>query len=366
MANGAKGKNLVDIRAENFSFLAKIQDFRLRLSGFVTGNFFIWASLAIYHYSAYYSGFLSGWTQKTLLYLAIIYSLYSLFFYAAASPQKIKNTTSQLTLAALKKLIFGILKFLRFGPKDYTVKLVDLKAEEKRALLFGVVKFYFIPIMLNFLHANVTGFNSSWNNLDGAANLFTTDGFNNLLYPMLFSLFLLVDTAFFAFGYLFEASFLSNKIRSVEPTALGWIVALICYPPFNSFMTGYAPWYTNDFPYLSSPTVTFYVRLGILVFMGIYAAASVALGPKASNLTNRGIVAYGPYAIVRHPAYICKNLAWWLGLLPILSIPAAISMAVWSGIYFLRAITEERHLAADPDYIKYCQKVKYRFIPGVI
>ena len=42
---------------------------------------------------------------------------------------------------------------------------------------------------------------------------------------------------------------------------------------------------------------------------GAYALASIALNFKSSNLTNRGIVARGPYAIVRHPAYITKNLA---------------------------------------------------------
>jgi protein-S-isoprenylcysteine O-methyltransferase Ste14 len=40
-------------------------------------------------------------------------------------------------------------------------------------------------------------------------------------------------------------------------------------------------------------------------------------------------------------------------------------MAFWSFIYFLRAITEERHLSNDPEYVAYAQKVRYRFIPGV-
>jgi len=37
-----------------------------------------------------------------------------------------------------------------------------------------------------------------------------------------------------------------------------------------------------------------------------------------------------------------------------------------SSIYYVRAITEEPHLSLDPDYVKYCKHVKYRFIPGVI
>jgi protein-S-isoprenylcysteine O-methyltransferase Ste14 len=38
---------------------------------------------------------------------------------------------------------------------------------------------------------------------------------------------------------------------------------------------------------------------------------------------------------------------------------------VWGTIYFLRSVTEERFLMRDPDYVAYCRKVKYRFIPGI-
>ena len=38
---------------------------------------------------------------------------------------------------------------------------------------------------------------------------------------------------------------------------------------------------------------------------------------------------------------------------------------VWTFIYYMRAMTEERHLSLDPDYREYCKKVKYRFIPKV-
>ena len=91
----------------------------------------------------------------------------------------------------------------------------------------------------------------------------------------------------------------------------------------------------------------------------------LSLGTKCSNLTNRGIVTRGPYRFVRHPAYISKNLAWWITLIPIFGFYAFLSMFVWSFVYYLRAITEERHLIKDLDYQEYCRNVKYRFIPGV-
>ena len=38
----------------------------------------------------------------------------------------------------------------------------------------------------------------------------------------------------------------------------------------------------------------------------------------------------------------------------------------WNVIYVLRALTEERHLRHYAEYREYMQRVKYRFIPGLI
>ena len=37
-----------------------------------------------------------------------------------------------------------------------------------------------------------------------------------------------------------------------------------------------------------------------------------------------------------------------------------------SGLYYLRALTEERHLSKDPEYQDYMKRVPFRFIPGVV
>jgi protein-S-isoprenylcysteine O-methyltransferase Ste14 len=52
-------------------------------------------------------------------------------------------------------------------------------------------------------------------------------------------------------------------------------------------------------------------------------------------------------------------------ILPVMSWQAALSLGVWSVIYFFRSITEERHLIKDPDYQAYCKKVRWRFIPYI-
>jgi protein-S-isoprenylcysteine O-methyltransferase Ste14 len=116
----------------------------------------------------------------------------------------------------------------------------------------------------------------------------------------------------------------------------------------------------------------------VLASLAIFSWASVTLGFKASNLTNRGIVGHGPYSVVRHPAYAAKNLAWWIGAIPAVyfafltggasrGIPAVLFTLGWTGIYVLRAITEERHLLMiDNGYAQYMARVRWRFIPGVI
>tara|TARA_Y100000310_G_C20164802_1_gene570879 strand:- start:64 stop:600 length:537 start_codon:yes stop_codon:yes gene_type:complete len=174
-----------------------------------------------------------------------------------------------------------------------------------------------------------------------------------------------IDTLVFSFGYAFEFKALKNVVKSVEPTFFGWFVAIICYPPFNSWVGNYIPWGANDYVQFWSPTWTIIMRGGVIFLLIIYVWATVALGPKASNLTNRGIVSRFPYSIIRHPAYISKNLIWWLTLLPVISLPFALGMLFWTVIYFFRAITEERHLSQDPDYIQYKKKVKYKFIPFI-
>jgi protein-S-isoprenylcysteine O-methyltransferase Ste14 len=114
------------------------------------------------------------------------------------------------------------------------------------------------------------------------------------------------------------------------------------------------------------PATVLVVMTGLItVLWGVFAWASVALGWKASNLTNRGIVAHGPYRYVRHPAYASKLLVFYIQgfFLGQYFLGLMIGLTI---IYLLRALTEEWHLSLDPDYVAYKQQVKWRFIPGVI
>ena len=295
--------------------------------------------------------------------LAIALSVISVVEAYFLARSKRLNTGLKLWLS-LKQLFAATLTVIRNPGAPFR-----LAATAKRNLLFALVKFFFIPIMIKFAVGNFEAVQFRINFMvTHEMDWFSYKFFNAHFYGLALATIFLIDTGLFAFGYLFEASWLKNKIRSVDTSFFGWLAALACYPPFTDAFAKWAPWHTSDYAWFGSPQVSFWVRLLLVLLLVGYVSATISLGTKCSNLTNRGIVTKGAYAIVRHPAYICKNLFWWIVLMPAIpNTPLAIAgMVFWTMIYFFRAVTEERHLIKDPDYQAYCEKVRYRFIPGVI
>lgn len=290
--------------------------------------------ILLFHYFPYYQKTLNQQTQKILLYLYLGFLILSPLYYLIFSTKYSTN----------KPLLF-------FQGIKNLINKFKLEQEQKVAFLFILVKLFFLPLMINFFIANSKHLLNLLNNFN--------------FYAFALTFIFTLDTLIFAFGYTFEFKSIKNVVKSVEPTLFGWIVALICYPPFNLWMGKYVPWGASNFVMFWNPTITTIMRVAIIFFLVIYVWASIALGPKASNLTNRGIVTRFPYSVIRHPAYISKNLVWWLTLLPVLGWQFALGMLIWSIIYYFRASTEEKHLSQDPDYVKYCQKVKWKFIPFV-
>ena len=248
---------------------------------------------------------------------------------------------------------------------------------DRSAFLGLCVKIFFVPLMTVFFIDQYTHLvrNYDWmtgpNFAFGKVNLRDV---HNVSHSVIFS----VDVGLAWCGYVVSSRWIKNTLFSTEPSFLGWMMALFCYPPINRIPGFYygSPGETEFFSITHPGAVTFFAVCSILSF-AVYTSATVCFGLRFSNLTHRGIITTGPYAYIRHPAYAAKNFSWWCVMLPAvvwevftLKEPAVllhvIGMIVMSFIYYMRAITEERHLARDPEYRIYMKKVPYRFIPGVL
>lgn len=222
-------------------------------------------------------------------------------------------------------------------------------------LLGWVIKGYFMALMFTFM-------------CDDLKRLFlfnfgTLTGFKDYFHFLYYFLFF-VDVGLASLGYVMSFRLTDTHIRSSEPTMLGWLVALACYEPLWSIVgaryldydTGY-PW---DAWLGNKPLLYGIWGSAILVLAAIYAWATVTFGARFSNLTNRGILTNGPYRWTKHPAYVVKNLSWWMMAVPFMprgspdeALRRCLLLLGVNFIYLMRAKTEEWHLSRDPDYVQY-------------
>lgn len=170
-----------------------------------------------------------------------------------------------------------------------------------------VVKGFFLPLMFVYLTNDLVQLQRD---LDGAAPT-TFMG----AYDQLYRLGYLVDLAFTVVGYTFTLKLLDTHARSIEATAYGWAVCVLCYQPFWSVIGRQYLAYDDDGlmwgPALEGHPGLQYVWGGaILALVWIYAWATVTFGLRFSNLSHRGVFTSGPYRWTKHPAYLSKNVSW--------------------------------------------------------
>jgi protein-S-isoprenylcysteine O-methyltransferase Ste14 len=218
-----------------------------------------------------------------------------------------------------------------------------------------LVKAFFTPLMFVYVHNDLAAMWSS--------RFITQLDFQHI-FPRLYDLFFLLDVLLATIAYTLTLRILDNHVRSVEPTIGGWIICVICYRPLTDMQAPYIQ-YELDNVYWGSvfaPHPLLYVLWGsaILLLVFIYVWSTAAFGLRFSNLTHRGIITNGPYRWVKHPAYLAKNLSWWMISVPfvagggwLVAIQSCLMLGAVNLIYYLRAKTEERHLAADPVYRDY-------------
>jgi len=181
-----------------------------------------------------------------------------------------------------------------------------------------------------------------------------------------------IDLAYASTGYLMNLKILNSQTRTAEPSLFGWVVAVMCYWPF---------WGVLFYPYFFKYTKFNWQQIipeqnpiwwiwftMIIVLELLYALATVAAGIRFSNLTYRGLWNTGLYKYTKHPAYVFKNISWWLISVPFMAQPFSkafrLCLLLFANniIYYLRARTEERHLSHYPEYVEYAQMMNDKSI----
>lgn len=219
------------------------------------------------------------------------------------------------------------------------------------------VKGFFMPLMFVYLTKDV-------GTMSALIRAGREDDFL-VWYDFLYQAMFLFDLIFAVVGYACTLRLVDAQVRSADPTMFGWAVCLVCYQPFWSLIS--AQYLRYDDAIVWGPVLARWplAQIGwgclILFCVAVYVWATVCFGLRFSNLTYRGTLTHGPYRFTKHPAYVSKNLSWWLISVPFLAagpwtdaLRNCLLLAMLNGVYALRALTEERHLASrDADYVAY-------------
>jgi protein-S-isoprenylcysteine O-methyltransferase Ste14 len=227
-----------------------------------------------------------------------------------------------------------------------------------------LVKLFFFPLMLLYCASDIAFFRDAATPASPMQSMADFEWFNRLLFT--------ADVALSGMGYLATLRLFDWEVREAEPTLQGWVVCLVCYEPFfpaieRAFLAYRASEQGGGIPQdalMHAPWIA-----AVLAFNAVYLSATVAFGPLFSNLTRRAIVTSGPYRYTKHPAYIAKNIGWWLTSAPYFfggsivgALRGAAMLAGVNAIYFARARCEERTLRTDPVYGAYCAYIAERGI----
>jgi protein-S-isoprenylcysteine O-methyltransferase Ste14 len=102
------------------------------------------------------------------------------------------------------------------------------------------------------------------------------------------------------------------------------------------------------------------VGLSIVIVSKFTLGRSFGLVPA-----NRGVVASGPYRVVRHPIYIGYLITHGGFLIAHPRMSNLLVLAASDVALVWRALMEERVLHEDERYRSYCQRVTWHLVPGV-
>lgn len=169
----------------------------------------------------------------------------------------------------------------------------------------------------------------------------------------------LVEALFFTHCLVLVVVILVRRQHvSMERGVLPQVVALVAF--FSSLAFDKEP--VAPFAWMP-PAAEMVAVVGIVLGM----VALLNLGRSFGiMIAARKIETRGVYGVVRHPMYVTDTI---LRTTFVLVNPSAYNLLLYvvaTACYVYRAILEERFLSQLPEYREYKEKVRYRFIPGIL
>lgn len=306
------------------------------------------------------------------------YALLAPIIYAIFKPQSIRESRSLTIFGYFKRQLGKGLPIQAF------LNNITPTEKEKQAMMIVFMQVFFSTFTAHLLCENYLGsigYNFSFLTVmfQQALEYASTQGIVAGLMQFIIDtgdiwlkIIFTISTFVFLISYLSDSSLLKNKIKSIDTTPLGVLSCICCYYPITILTFSFIRVTEEDL--LDVNNIVLLSILNLIVILANLGSliAILRLGTKAGNLTNRGIVTGFPYNIVRHPDYSMQIVYIMATTVPLYinnsislfeKFMITLSTLAWIYIYYLRAITEERHLYQDEDYQKYTEKVKYRFIP---
>jgi protein-S-isoprenylcysteine O-methyltransferase Ste14 len=100
--------------------------------------------------------------------------------------------------------------------------------------------------------------------------------------------------------------------------------------------------------------------VGWVIWTNRYAARTIRVEQGQT------VIERGPYRLVRHPMYAFSLLMWFFALPALGSYVVLPALVLFAPFYILRIRNEEKILRAElPGYAEYCEKTRWRMLPGV-
>jgi protein-S-isoprenylcysteine O-methyltransferase Ste14 len=235
----------------------------------------------------------------------------------------------------------------------------------KSLLLSWILRLHYLPVMVEQVHYGISRIAGILGSSDYQFGVESTAAF---FVIVLFC----IDSNTASMGYFWESTLTRTRFREADPHPFHWMVTLVCYYPFIKFAGTFFPFPAGaeGSPLLIDHSI-FRVAVNVctIVALGGMVIATTSLGFSFSNLCYKKIQTSGPYRLVRHPATVGKLSFFFFAIFRYKSsfCFATITLyLIWCTIYVTRAICEERFLRQFPEYRAYMEKVRYRFIPGIL